>query len=82
MDGNRIEDARIVLGGVAPIPWRAESAERVLRGAELSEEVIARAAEAALEDAQPLTHNGYKIPLATALVRRALGSLISPQVQL
>ena len=77
MDGSRIEDARIVLGGVAPVPWRAEAAERVINGADVSDELIERAAEAALEGATLLAHNGYKIPLAKALVRRALGSLIS-----
>ncbi|HLL49918.1 MAG TPA: xanthine dehydrogenase family protein subunit M [Thermomicrobiales bacterium] len=76
MDGTRIADSRIVLGGVAPVPWRAAAAERILSGAELSEELIALAAEAALDGAQPLTHNGYKIPLTTALVRRALRSVM------
>ena len=77
LDGSRIGDARIVLGGVAPVPWRAEAAERILAGAEVSDEVITRAAEAALEGAQPLAHNGYKVPLAMALVRRALQELTS-----
>ena len=71
-DGSRITNARIVLGGVAPIPWRAESAEQILTGAEVSDEVISRGAESALDGAQPLSRNGYKIPLAKALVRRAL----------
>jgi xanthine dehydrogenase YagS FAD-binding subunit len=75
MDGQRIGEARIALGSVAPIPWRAVEAERVLTGAEASEAVIARAAEAALDGAQPLAHNAYKIPLGKALVRRALGEL-------
>ena len=82
MDGSRVEDARIVLGGVAPVPWRAEAAERIVNGADVSDELIARAAEAALDGATPLAHNGYKIPLAKALVRRALGSLTSPGIRL
>ena len=77
MDGTRIADARVVLGGVAPVPWRAEAAERILVGAEVSDDVITRAAEAALAGAQPLAHNGYKNPLARALVRRALQGLTS-----
>jgi xanthine dehydrogenase YagS FAD-binding subunit len=77
MDGSRMTDARIVLGGVAPVPWRAEAAEGVINGADVSDERIERAAEAALDGATALAHNGYKIPLAKALVRRALGSLIS-----
>jgi xanthine dehydrogenase YagS FAD-binding subunit len=73
-----IVEARIALGGVAPVPWRAESAERLLTGAEASAEIVARAADAALEGAQSLSHNGYKIPLAKALVRDALGALVEP----
>lgn len=75
MEGNRIADARLVLGGVANVPWRADSAERVLIDAEPTDEIISRAADAALADTQPLSHNAYKIPLARALVRRALQSV-------
>jgi len=75
--GRRIEDARLVLGGVAPIPWRAAAAEQVLIGAEAGAELFARAAELALADAQPLTHNGYKLPLASALIRQALAALVA-----
>ncbi len=78
MEENRIAEARLVLGGVAPVPRRAESAEHVLTGAEISDEVIVRAAEAALDGAEQLSHNGYKIPLAKALVRRALRRLTAP----
>jgi xanthine dehydrogenase YagS FAD-binding subunit len=77
LDGDRIVDARVVLGGVAPIPWRSTAAENILTGENVSDEVIARAAEAALDGAQPLAHNGYKTPLAQALVRRALQELTS-----
>lgn len=72
MEGNRVADARLVLGGVANVPWRAVKAESVLVGAEPTDRVIARAAEVALADTRPLRQNGYKVPLATALVRRAL----------
>lgn len=77
MEGSQIAAARIALGGVAPMPWRAEAAERVLTGAELNDNVIAQAVTAALDGARPLAHNGYKIPLARALVRRALSALAS-----
>jgi xanthine dehydrogenase YagS FAD-binding subunit len=77
MDGDRIMVARIVLGGVAPVPWRSTSAENILTEAMVSDEVITRAAEVALDGAQPLAHTGYKIPLAQALVRRALQELTS-----
>jgi len=49
-----VRDARIALGGVAPVPWRAARAEAALRGASATEEVFGRAAEAELIDAQPL----------------------------
>jgi xanthine dehydrogenase YagS FAD-binding subunit len=72
LDGRRIGAARLVLGGVAPIPWRATGAEQLLVGAEIDEDLFARAAEAALADAEPLARNRYKVPLAQALIRRAL----------
>jgi xanthine dehydrogenase YagS FAD-binding subunit len=73
-----IGHARIVLSGVAPVPWRSQAAERVLLGAEPSERVLQAAADAAVEGAAPLEHNGYKLPLVRSLVRRALGALVSP----
>ena len=62
----------IVLGGIAPLPVVAASAEAVVRGKRLTEGLIAEAAEAALEGAQPLPMNDYKIDLTRALVRRVL----------
>ena len=64
--------ARIVLGGVAPIPWRVPEAEKFLIGKTLNREVLAEAAKVALKDAQPLEKNAYKVPLTQTLVRRAL----------
>lgn len=74
VDG-RIAGARLVLGGVAPTPWRARAAEQVLIGAEASEALFARAATVALEGAAPLRDNAYKVPLAETLVRRALAAV-------
>jgi xanthine dehydrogenase YagS FAD-binding subunit len=71
MDGDRIADARIVLSGVAPIPWRVHAAEQQLLAGASFDEV----AETALADAYPLAHNAYKLPLAKTLTRRALESL-------
>jgi xanthine dehydrogenase YagS FAD-binding subunit len=75
LDGRQVADARIVLSGVAPIPWRATAAEQVLVGQDATPERLAMAAETALAGAQPLEHNGYKVPLAQNLVRRALTDL-------
>jgi xanthine dehydrogenase YagS FAD-binding subunit len=75
LDGRHVVDARVVLGGVAPIPWRASAAEQEVIGAEANDVVFARAAEAALAGAEPLEHNAYKVPLAKNLIQRALTAL-------
>jgi xanthine dehydrogenase YagS FAD-binding subunit len=67
-----VRQARLVLGGVAPIPWRASKAESFLTGKTLRGDVLAEAARLALEGAKPLEKNAYKIPLTQTLVRRAL----------
>jgi xanthine dehydrogenase YagS FAD-binding subunit len=67
-----VKDARIVLGGVAPVPWRVPAAEKFLVGKELKPDVLAEAGKIALADARPLEKNAYKVPLAQTLVRRAL----------
>lgn len=71
-----ISQARLVLSGVAPIPWRLTDAEQMLIGQRADEVTFARVAEAALAQARPLEHNGYKIPLAQSLIRNALNTLI------
>jgi len=75
MEGAICRDARIVLGGVAPIPWDRPRAAEVLRGKRLSPEVAAEAARIAVEDARPMTKNAYKVALTSALIRRTLVSL-------
>ncbi|HUP42218.1 MAG TPA: FAD binding domain-containing protein [Thermoanaerobaculia bacterium] len=72
MDGERVRQATVVLGQVAPTPWRAEGAEAALAGERVTDEVAARAAEAAVAGAEPLSMNRYKVQLARAAVRRAL----------
>jgi xanthine dehydrogenase YagS FAD-binding subunit len=68
----RIRQARVVLGGVAPIPWPSAAAVAALEGEPLSAELAARAAEAALAEAQPLRHNAFKVEIGRALVARAI----------
>jgi xanthine dehydrogenase YagS FAD-binding subunit len=75
MDGERCRGAAIVLGGVAPIPWRVPDAEALLAGKRISAELAARAGEAAVAGARPLAKNAYKVPLAQAVVRRAIEQL-------
>ena len=71
-DNRQVKDARIVLGGVAPIPWRVPAAEKFVTGKSLTPEVLAETAKIALAEAHPLEKNAYKVPLAQTLVRRAL----------
>ncbi len=75
VDGQVCRSARIVLGGVAPIPWRLPKVEAMLAGQRITPELAARAGEAAVEGAMPLAKNGYKVPLTKAVVRRTLLSL-------
>jgi xanthine dehydrogenase YagS FAD-binding subunit len=70
-----VQEARIVLGGVAPIPYRALKAEAAITGRALDEASAAAAGAAAVEGARPLAKNGYKVPLTQAVVTRALRSL-------
>ena len=70
-----VSDARIVLGGVAPIPYRALKAEAAITGRALDEASAAAAGAAAVDGARPLAKNGYKVPLTQAVVKRALLSL-------
>ncbi len=67
-----VRQARLVLGGVAPIPWRAPKAEAYLVGKRLGAGELAEAARLALDGAAPLSRNAYKVPLTQTLVRRAL----------
>jgi xanthine dehydrogenase YagS FAD-binding subunit len=76
IENDRISDARVVLGGVANVPWRAPDAEAVLRGSPPSDQLFDRAATLALAGAEPLRHNGYKVPLTRGLVAEALRALI------
>jgi xanthine dehydrogenase YagS FAD-binding subunit len=72
LDGGAVREARIALGGVAHMPWRARRAEAALEGAPATEESFARAAEAELEQARPLRDNAFKVPLARNVIVRTL----------
>jgi xanthine dehydrogenase YagS FAD-binding subunit len=64
--------ARIVLGGVAPIPWRVPDVEKLLAGQRITADLAAKAGAVAVAGARPLAKNGYKIPMTRALVERAI----------
>lgn len=68
----RIVDARLAVGGVATKPWRLTSVEAALRGAPATLATFEDAASLAVEGAQPLSGNGYKVSLLKRTVVRAL----------
>src|SRR3989441_10642079 len=70
-----ISEARLVLGGVAPVPWRVTKAEGYLIGKTLNADVLATVSQTALEGAEPLAKNKYKVPLTQTLVHRALAKV-------
>ena len=75
LDGSRVADARIVLGGVAPVPWRSPAAEAAIRGKRLTVGTVAAAARAAVQGAEPLEQNGYKVALVEGIVEESLLAL-------
>jgi len=72
MEGGKVTSARIVIGHVAPIPWRALEAEKALAGKTISDKTAADAGAAAVAGAKPLARNGYKVQLARVAVKRAI----------
>jgi xanthine dehydrogenase YagS FAD-binding subunit len=72
LNGQTIRTARVVMGAVAPMPWRSQAAEAALAGKPLSEETAMSAADAAIQGAKPMTENAYKVQLARTAVKRAI----------
>lgn len=75
--GKGVTAARIVLGAVAPVPWRAKAAEAELLKSGADAAGLRRVAQAAARGARPLQHNGYKVALCVTLVERALTAALS-----
>ena len=76
-DGDLCKRASIVLGAASPVPRRAKEAEAAVRGKRIDEALARAAGKAALEDADPLRENEYKVPLFEALIRRTLLAAVS-----
>jgi len=72
MSGDTVQGARIVMGAVAPVPWRAEAAEAALSGKTVSAASAAAAGDAAVGDAKPMSGNAYKVQIARTAVKRAI----------
>ncbi len=75
MDGDVCRRARIVLGGVAPIPWRVPAAEALLAGRRVTPEIAREVGATAVAGARPLAKNAYKVPLTRAVVERTVLAL-------
>jgi xanthine dehydrogenase YagS FAD-binding subunit len=72
MGGAAVRSARVVLGAVAPIPWRSQAAEGALAGKTVTEQTAMAAADAAIQGAKPMTLNAYKVQIARTAVKRAI----------
>lgn len=75
LDGGVVRDVRLAYGALAHRPWRAYRAEQELRGHPFSPELAARAADAELAEARPLSDNGFKLPLTRSITVRVLSEL-------
>ncbi|HZT24822.1 MAG TPA: xanthine dehydrogenase family protein subunit M [Pseudolabrys sp.] len=72
LDGETVRDARIALGGVSALPWRAHEAEALLRGKPLDDAALDAVADNAFEQARPMHHNAFKVELGKRALKRAL----------
>jgi xanthine dehydrogenase YagS FAD-binding subunit len=75
-----VRDARLALGGVATLPWRAREAEALLRGQKFDDALAQRAAEEAFSGAEARQHNAFKIALGKRVVARALHQAAAMEV--
>jgi xanthine dehydrogenase YagS FAD-binding subunit len=80
LDAGTVRRARIALGGVATVPWRATAAEAMLKGKPIDETTVKAAADAAFTDAQPREHNGFKVELGKRTLTRALRQAAAMEV--
>jgi xanthine dehydrogenase YagS FAD-binding subunit len=71
----KVRTARIVLSGVAPVPWRSAEAEKAIIGKSLDAAAVVAAAAAAVKDAMPMADNGYKVPLVRGILEETLTTL-------
>ncbi len=72
LSGETIDEARVVVNGVAARPLRIRRVEDGLRGQTIGDDMARLAGEAAILEARPLTHNTYKVPLMRNLVARSI----------
>ena len=70
--GDQAADCRVVLSGAAPVPWRSTEVEEIIKGGRLDRDRAAKAAAAAVKNAEPMDQNEYKIPLFRGLIEQQL----------
>jgi len=73
--GDRVQRARVILSGAAPVPWRSGEVEKVIIGKRLDAATVAEAAQVVVKNAQPLGHNHYKIDLFKAIIEEELTAI-------
>lgn len=73
--GDRVTTARVLLSGAAPVPWRSQDTEGAIIGKRLDDETVRKAADAVVRNAEPLEHNGYKIPLFRGIIEEELTAI-------
>jgi xanthine dehydrogenase YagS FAD-binding subunit len=78
MKGAVCQRARVVLGGVAPVPWRLPDVEKMLAGQRITPALAEKAGDAAVAGARPLAKNGYKVPLTRGMVGRTILAVADP----
>ena len=76
VSGKKMTGVRIVLGGVAPVPWRARKSEEILEGKNIDDLLLDKAGKAEMQGADPLDQNAYKVVLVKNLMKRAVNELI------
>ena len=79
-DGRRVVNGRVVASGAAPIPWRSRAVEDVIRGRVIDDRLIADAADALVDGAEPLVKNQYKIPLFRAVIEEELAAMAASAI--
>jgi xanthine dehydrogenase YagS FAD-binding subunit len=72
IENGKLKSPRVALGSISPVPHQVDAANDFLDGKTLDDATVSQAADLILKNVQPLEHNGYKVPMAHALIRRAL----------
>ena len=75
LEGNKLSQARVVLGAVSNVPYQVEAANQFLEGKELNEETTGKVADLLMEKVHVQTHNGYKVPITRTMIHRTLMAL-------